>query len=122
MARKRKKKSWAGFPLLVGVLGLVAFTLAFVFRRDLVPQVMAGVTALLGIAFLWAFAKPDVWWAVIPGAGCQRCCWGSCRGRSELNPSGGTIAMPVWQSTPLRRSYPQPISYHPAPMILSRRG
>jgi hypothetical protein len=69
MARKRKKKSWAGFPLVVGVIGLVALLLAYLFRKDLVAPVMAGAAALLGIAFLWAFSKRDVWWAVIPGVG-----------------------------------------------------
>jgi hypothetical protein len=68
-ARKRKKKSWAGFPLVVGVIGLVALLLAYLFRKDLISPVMAGASAMLGLAFLWAFGSRDVWWAVIPGVG-----------------------------------------------------
>jgi hypothetical protein len=67
MARKRKKKSWAGFPLVVAVIGLAAILLAYFFRPDRVSPVLAGVSALLGIAFLWAFARRGVWWAVILG-------------------------------------------------------
>ena len=33
------------------------------------PQGMIGASPLLGIAFLWAFSRRDVWWAVIPGVG-----------------------------------------------------
>jgi hypothetical protein len=69
MARKRKKKSWAGFPLFVAVLGLVAILLAYFFWPDLVPPVLAGALAVLGIALLWAFGRRDVWWAVLPGVG-----------------------------------------------------
>ena len=69
MARKRKQKSWAGFPLVVAVIGLAVLLLSYFLRPDLVSYVLAAVSALLGMAFLWAFAKRDVWWAVIPGVG-----------------------------------------------------
>lgn len=69
MARKRKKQNWAGFPLVVGVLGLAALVLAYVLRPGWVVQVIAAAATLLGIAFVWAFARRDVWWAVIPGVG-----------------------------------------------------
>ena len=69
MARKRKAKSWAGFPFVIGVLGLVVIVFLSVLHPNLLSQVMAVVTALLGVAFLWAFGRRDVWWAVIPGVG-----------------------------------------------------
>jgi hypothetical protein len=69
MARRRKEKQWAGFPLVVGVIGLVALLLAYLYRDDLLTYVLAGTSALLGFAFLWAFGDRDVWWAVIPGVG-----------------------------------------------------
>ena len=69
MARKRKKKSWAGFPLVVGALGLIALIIAYVVPHFDVSPVLAAVTALLGLAFLWAFGRRDIWWAVIPGVG-----------------------------------------------------
>ena len=69
MARKRKKQSWAGFPLVVGALGLIALVVAYTLPQIDVSPVLAAVTALLGFAFLWAFGQRDVWWAVIPGVG-----------------------------------------------------
>jgi hypothetical protein len=51
------------------VLGLVALVFTFVLRPGLIAQVMAIVSALLGVALLWAFGRRDVWWAVIPGVG-----------------------------------------------------
>jgi hypothetical protein len=69
MARRRKKKNWAGFPLVVGVLGLIALVVAYMLPQIDVSPVLAAVAALLGFAFLWAFGRRDVWWAVIPGVG-----------------------------------------------------
>lgn len=69
MARKRKKEGWAGFPLIVGVLGLIALAWAYVYRPELLSFAMAATTALLGITSLWAFVRKDIWWAVIPGVG-----------------------------------------------------
>ena len=69
MARKRKNKGWAWFPLVVGALGLVAFLLAYLLRPTWVSPVMAVASALLGIAFLWVFVEREIWWAVLPGVG-----------------------------------------------------
>jgi hypothetical protein len=69
MARERKKTSWEDVPLSVGVIGLLALLLAYLWRREWALPVLISASALQGLAFLWAFALHDVWWAVLPGIG-----------------------------------------------------
>jgi hypothetical protein len=54
---------------VVGVLGLVALALAYLYRPDMLAFVLTSTLALQGIVFFWAFVRRDTWWAVIPGVG-----------------------------------------------------
>jgi hypothetical protein len=69
------RKKWWVVPVLAGAVGLLALVLALAVpgRQGPLPgQVLAALLLLLGLvglSFLWAFLRRDVWWAVAPGVG-----------------------------------------------------
>jgi hypothetical protein len=63
------QKQWWIVPAVAGAVGLVAVLLADEFLPSLESYAFLLLLILVGLSFLWAFAKRDVWWAVAPGVG-----------------------------------------------------
>jgi hypothetical protein len=61
------KKQWLLVPALAGVAGLVFVLVAGQFFPRLTPYALLLLFIPVGMGFLWAFVRRDVWWAVAPG-------------------------------------------------------